>query len=247
VATASNKERVAVISGGSSGIGRSFVAALHAEGYRIFTCGRDEEKLHYIEREFPGVRTSVCDMADVSAVRAFAAFVQSFSPAVDLLISNAGALREVNFGDPAIASAELVSEVEVNLGGPIQLVASFMPALRAAAPSNIVIITSGYALAPATRAPIYSAAKAGLHSFCKGLRRQLADLRIGVTEVAPPLVNTPSVRHRTGTKLSPDDVVRTTMNSVRRGHMNVLPGSVRWLPLLLRIAPGLAEHFVSGT
>jgi uncharacterized oxidoreductase len=247
VATASNKERVAVISGGSSGIGRSFVAALHAEGYRIFTCGRDEEKLHRVEQEFPGVRTSVCDMADVGAVRAFAAFVQSFSPGVDLLISNAGIMREVNFGDPAIASAELLSEVEINLSGPIQFIASFMPALRAAAPSNIIVVSSGYALAPATRAPIYSAAKAGLHSFSKGLRRQLADLRIGVTEVAPPLVDTPSVSHRSGTKLSSDDVVRAALNGVRRGRRDVMPGSVRWLPLLLRIAPGLAERLVAGT
>lgn len=193
------------------------------------------------------MRTSVCDMANASAIRAFAASVQSFSPRVDLLISNAGVLREVNFGDAAIASAELLSEVEVNLSAPVQLIASFMPALRAAAPSNIVIVSSGYALAPATRAPIYSAAKAGLHSFSKGLRCQLVGLRIGVTEVLPPLVDTPSVRHRTGIKLSPDDIALAAMKSVRRERREVLPGSVRWLPLLLRIAPGIAERFVART
>ena len=247
MATASNKERVAVVSGGSSGIGRSFVAALHAEGYRIFTCGRDEEKLRRVEMDFPGVQTSVCDLADADAVRAFAAFVQMSGSGVDLLISNAGVMREVDFGDPAIATAELLSEVAVNLGGPVQLIASFMPALRAAAPSNIIVVSSGYAFAPATRAPIYSASKAGLRSFCKGLRRQLAGLRIGVTEVAPPLVDTPSVSHRSGTKLSPDDVARAALNGVRRGRRDVLPGSVRWLPLLLRIAPDFAERLVART
>jgi uncharacterized oxidoreductase len=60
VVPASNKARVAVISGGSSGIGRSFVAALHAEGYRIFTCGRDAAKLRRVEQAFPGVQTSGC-------------------------------------------------------------------------------------------------------------------------------------------------------------------------------------------
>ena len=247
MATAADKERVAVISGGSSGIGRSFVAALHAEGYQIFTCGRDEEKLRRVEMEFPGVQTFVCDMADVDAIRAFAAFVQSSRPGIDLLVSNAGLMREVDFSDPAIASAELLSEVEINLGGPIQLIASFMPALRAAAPSNIIVVSSGYAFAPATRAPVYSAAKAGLRSFCKGLRRQLAGLRIGVTEVAPPLVDTPSVSHRSGTKLSPDDVARAALEGVRRGRPDILPGSVRWLPLLLRIAPGFAERLVART
>ena len=247
MATASHTERVAVISGGSSGIGRSFVAALHAEGYQIFTCGRDAEKLRRVEQEFPGVQASVCDMADGNAIRAFVAFVQSSAQGVDLLVSNAGVMREVDFSDPAIASAELLSEVEINLSGPIQLIASFMPALRAAAPSNIIVVSSGYAFAPATRAPIYSAAKAGLHSFCKGLRRQLAGLRIGVTEVAPPLVDTPSVSHRSGTKLSSDDVVRAALDGVRRGRADILPGSVRWLPLLLRIAPGLTERLVART
>lgn len=245
MAKGASEPRVAVVSGGSSGIGRSFVAALHAEGYWVFTCGRDAEKLRWVEQEFPGVRTSVCDMADVDAVRAFAAFVQLSSSRVDLLISNAGVMREVDFTDPAIASAELLSEIAINLGGPIQFIASFLPALRAAAPSNVVVVTSGYALAPATHAPIYSAAKAGLRSFCKALRRQLAGLGIGVTEVAPPLVDTPAVSHRSGTKLSSDLVVRVALDGVRRGRTEILPGSVRWLPLLLRVAPGLAERVIA--
>jgi uncharacterized oxidoreductase len=186
-------------------------------------------------------------MADVDAIRAFAAFVQSSRPEVDLLVSNAGVMREMDFSDPAIASAELLSEVEINLGGPIQFIASFLPALRAAAPSNIIVVSSGYAFAPATRAPIYSAAKAGFRSFCKGLRRQLAPLRIGMTEVAPPLVDTPSVSHRSGAKLSSGDVVRAALDGARRGRSEIRPGSVRWLPLLLRIAPDLAERMVAKT
>jgi uncharacterized oxidoreductase len=240
-----------VVSGGSSGRGRAFVAALHAEGYRVFTCGRDPEKLRRLEEAFPGVHTCVCDVADADAIRAFAASVQASHPGgIDLLVSNAGVLREVDFGDPAIAASaellgEVAGEVAVNLAGPVQLIAAFMPALRAAAPSRIVVVSSGYALAPATRAPVYSAAKAGLRGFCKALRRQLAGLGIGVTEVAPPLVDTPSVSHRSGAKLSPDAVVRATLDGARRGRAEVLPGSVRWLPLLLRVAPGLAERLVA--
>lgn len=245
MATALNSERMAVTSGGSSGLGRAFVAALHAEGVRIFTCGRDPKKLRRVETEFPGVGTTICDMADVDAVRGFAAFVQSSSPGVDLLISNAGLLREVDLSDPAIASTELVSEVEINLGGPIQFVASFMPTLRIAALSNLIVVSSGYAVTPATRAPVYSAAKAGLHSFCKGLRRQVADLEISVTEVAPPLVDTPSVTHRSGPKLSSDDVVRAALNDARRGRPEIRPGTVRWLPLLMRLAPDYAEQLVA--
>lgn len=228
-AAAAGRERVAVISGGSSGI------------------RRDREKLRRLEAAFPGVHTSVCDMADAGAIRAFAALVQAFRPGVDLLVSNAGLLCEIDFGDSAIASAELLGEVVVNLADPIQLIASFMPALRAAAPSRIIVVTSGYALAPATRVPVYSAAKAGLRGFCKALRRQLAGLGIVVTEVVPPLVDTLAVRHRSGAKLPPDAVVRAALDGARRGRAEVLPGSVRWLPPLLRIAPGLAKRLGART
>ena len=243
----STRRPVAVVSGGSSGIGRAFVAALLADGYRVFACGRDADRLRQLEQECPGVQAAVCDVADADAVRRWAAATLTAAPQVDLLVSNAGILRRLDFGDPDIASADPACEVGINLAGPIQLVAAFMPGLRAAAPSRIIVVGSGYGLAPATRAPVYSASKAGLHSFCRSLRRQLAGLRIGVTEVLPPLVDTPATRHATGAKLSPDALVRDVLRGASRGAAEILPGQVRWLPLLLRIAPGLAERLVSGS
>ena len=235
---------VAVVSGGSSGIGRAFVAALHARGDRVFACGRDADRLRRLEQDHPGVRGLVCDMADAEAVRGFVAAVLDASPRIDLLVSNAGVLRSLDFADPAIGAAEPGLEVGINLGGAIQLVASAMPGLLAAAPSRVVVVGSGYGLAPSTAAPVYSASKAGLHGFCKALRRQLAASRVGITEVLPPLVDTPAVSHRHGRKLSADALVRQVLHAASRGHDEVLPGTVRWLPLLLRLAPRFAEGMV---
>ncbi len=235
---------VAVVSGGSSGIGRSFVAALHAAGYRIFSCGRDAARLRQLEQDFPGVQGLVCDMADPRAVRGFAAAVLASSSELDLLVSNAGILRMLALGDPGFAEASATSEVAINLAGPIELIGAFMPALRAAAPSRIIVVSSGFALAPSTAAPVYSASKAGLHSFCKASRRQLAPLGIGLTEVLPPLVDTPAVRTRRGAKLSPDEVVRQALRGASRNRAEILPGPVRWLPVLLRIAPGVTGRLV---
>ena len=244
---ARTRQPVAVVSGGSSGIGRAFVAALHADGYRVHACGRDAARLRRLEQDHPGVQGLVCDMADPEAIRGWAGTVLAASPQIDLLVSNAGILRTLDFTDAGIGGAEPAREVGINLAGPIQLVGCFMPGLRAAAPSRIVVVGSGYGLAPATAAPVYSASKAGLHSFCKALRRQLAAVRIGVTEVLPPLVDTPAVRHKRGAKLSPDDLARMVLRDASRGRAEILPGSVRWLPLLLRIAPGVAERLVSRT
>lgn len=239
--------RVAVISGGSSGIGRALVTALHAEGYRILTCGRDVTKLRQLEKDLPGVTGFVCDVADRKAVQAFADQALAIHPAIDLLISNAGGLKEIDFTSDDLIGIDLTSELRINTEGAIYLIAGFMPGLRRAARGSILIVSSGYALAPTTRAPIYSAAKAALHSLSKSLRRQLAPLHISVTELLPPLVDTPAVAHRTGKKMSPQDIAHAALEGVRRGEAEVCPGDVRFLPMMLRVLPSVAERIVAKT
>lgn len=239
--------RVAVISGGSSGIGRAMVAQLHTEGWRVFTCARNAAKLARLQQDFPGVTGLVCDVAERAAIEAFAAEVLGAAPKIDLLISNAGGLVEVDFTAPDLKAVDFATELRVNLEGAIHLVAAFMPGLKAAGSGAILIVSSGYALAPATRGPIYSAAKAGLHSLSKSLRRQLAPLNITVTELLPPLVDTPAVAHRPGKKVSAESVAKAALEGVRRGKKEVCPGEVRYLPWLLRLLPGTAEKIVAGT
>ncbi len=81
------------------------------------------------------------------------------------------------------------------------------------------MVSSGYALALATRAPVYDAGKAGLHAFTKALRHQLAPRGVRVVEVLPPVV------------------VAATLKAIARGRSDVLVGQTRWLPTLLRLAP----------
>ena len=114
-------------------------------------------------------------------------------------------------------------------------------------PSTSVFTALGDAPTPATRAPLYSASKAALHSLSKSLRRQLAPLGISVTELLPPVVDTPSVAHRKVAKLDPDSVAREALRGAARKAEEVRPGAVRFLPLLLRLAPRLAEAIVART
>lgn len=239
--------RVAVVSGGSSGIGRALVAELHREGWLVHTCGRDTGKLAQLERDFTGVRTAVCDVSDRSAVRHFAEKVFTETPAINLVVSNAGGLREIDFTAADLSKVDLTAELRINAEGAINLVAEFLPGLKRSSGASILVVSSGYALAPATRAPIYSASKAALHSFCIALRRQLAPLNIGVTELLPPVVDTPAVAHRKVSKLSASDVAHQALAGTASRRAEVLPGQARLLPLLLRLAPGLAQRIVAKT
>lgn len=239
--------RIAVISGGSSGIGKALVGQLHADGWRVHTCARDPDKLAALEHQFPGVQTTVCDLRDRATVRAWAASVLSIAGAVDLLVSNAGGLHEVDFCDADLANVDLTADLRGNFESAVNLIAEFMPGLRLSAGGALLIVGSGYGLAPATRAPLYSAAKAALHSLSKSLRRQLAPHGIRVTELLPPVVDTPAVAHRKVPKLSVEVVAAAAIAGALRGDSEVRPGAVRFLPLLLRLAPGFAERLVAGT
>ena len=161
------------------------------------------------------------------------------------MISNAGGLREIDFTTDNLLSLDLTAEIRSNLDGAIHLIAGFVPGLKRAAPASIIIVSSGYALAPTTRAPIYSASKAALHSLSKSLRRQLAPLNITVTEVAPPVVDTPSVAHRNVPKVPAKDVVEMALSAASKGAKEVYPGKTRLLPLMLRVASSLADDLVA--
>jgi uncharacterized oxidoreductase len=235
------------VTGGSSGIGAAFVAALHEAGWMVATCGRDRARLEQLAQRHPGVQIHVCDVADRDSVARFARELLAGVTAVDLLVNNAGGLSEIDFTRADLAAMDLTADLRVNLEGAINVTAALLPALKAAPRADLVMVTSGYALAPATRAPVYSAAKSGLRSFTKALRRQLRSSTIAVTEVVPPLVDTPAVAHRKGPKISAQQVVAETLAARRAPRLEVYPGRARQLPLLLRLAPRRIEEVLART
>lgn len=235
----------AIVTGGSSGIGRAFVASLHLSGWYVVTCGRDAGKLQQLAQAFPGIHTYQCDVSDKDAVAAFVAHASSACSDIKLLVNNAGALQELDFTQPDLLSLDLTREIRCNLEGAIHMTAGFLPALRASGHANIIMVSSGFGLLPATRAPIYSASKAGLRSFTKALRRQLEGQGITVTDVAPPSVDTPATAHYKASKISPEQVVELALDAAWRGQTEVYPGMARWLPLMMRLAPRLIERIVA--
>ncbi|MBP7338623.1 SDR family NAD(P)-dependent oxidoreductase [Niveispirillum sp.] len=237
---------MAIVSGGSSGIGRAFVEALLDQDYVVYACGRDPSRLDRLADACPDVRAITCDVTDRSAVRRFAASVARERDGIDLLISNAGGSREVDLR-VMDRCPDLTSEMRVNFEGAVNLIAEFLPLLKRAAPSALVVVGSGYGLVPSPRVPLYSASKAALHSLATTLRHDLKPLGITVTEVCPPVVDTPSVRHRQVAKMPPERVVAQTLKAASKGVATIYPGKARFLPLLNRLAPSLAQRIVART
>ncbi len=236
--------KVVVITGGSSGIGKAFAKAYNAKGHQVIACGRDQEKLKKLEVDIAGVDTFQCDVTDNASLQAFLSYIDQKYPQVDILISNAGRLDRVNFANDDLSQFDASSQINLNLTSSINVVAAFLPQLKKAAQGNIVLVSSGFGLSPAGYAPLYSAAKAGIHSFAKALRYQLKDAGIAVTEVIPPLVDTPATAQRTEAKVSAESVVTETLKAIAKGKPEALVGQTKFLPTIMRLVPRTAEKLV---
>jgi uncharacterized oxidoreductase len=239
--------RVVVVTGGNSGIGRAFVERLAADGAKVVACGRDRVTLQQLHDQNPAIEALRCDITVREDVLALVAAIRGGYGRLDVLINNAGIMEQVDLLDESVNDDRIAYEIAVNLTGTILLTRRLLPLLRTGRHPLIVMITSGYALLPATRAPTYSASKAGLHSFAMALRRQLSGAGIRVVEVLPPLIDTPATRAVRRAKMSPGALVDRVLRDIRHGRDEILPGKVGLLPILMRLVPSYVARLVAAT
>jgi len=237
--------RIVVITGATSGIGHAFAVRFVAEGAKVIACGRNEAALQKLREQLSTIEVFRGDITERSALLGLKEFIQQRFARVDVLLNNAGIMERVDLLEASVTDERIANEIAVNLTGPILLTRQLLPLLRSGRNPLIIMITSGYALLPARRAPTYSATKAGLRSFTMALRRQLRDVGIRVVEVLPPLVDTPATRSVKQPKMSPASLVDRVLREIVRGKDEILPGRVRFLPTLMRLAPTLAARVVA--
>lgn len=240
--------RGTLVTGGSSGIGLALAQALRRAGCEVLVCGRDADKLGRAAGMVPGLRTVVGDLAQPADVRRIADVATDLPGGLSILVNNAAMQRERNLfidtADDALAAT--ADEVGTNLTGLILLTTLCLPALRAAPAAAVVNLTSGLALAPKAGAPVYCATKAGVHSFTTTLRYQARTHAPGllVSEVMPPVVDTPMTAGRTVGKVAPQRVAAAIIRGLVRDHTEITIGKVRLLRVVHRIAPSVAHRMM---
>ena len=106
------------------------------------------------------------------------------------MINNAGIQREIDFRKGEQHYLQGDNEVIINLDACFHLAALFAPYFMNKKEAAIINVTSGLGIVPLVITPVYSATKAGLHSFSVSLRKQLAETSIKVFEIIPPIVDT---------------------------------------------------------
>lgn len=179
-----------LVTGGASGIGLALATRFHAAGSTVVVCGRREGKLRDARERLPGLVTRVCDVSSAGERRALVEWVTRDFPELNVLVNNAGVQRYPELAGGEGDWAESEEEIAINFEAPVHLSMLLVPHLMRQKAPVIVNISSGLAFTPLSRAPVYSATKAALHSFTLSLRHQLAETPIQVIEIAPPAVNT---------------------------------------------------------
>ena len=177
-----------LITGGGSGIGRRLAEVFHSLGNEVIIAGRRQNMLDEAVAAHPGLNSAVLDIGSEEATQSFAARMKADHPKLNVVIHNAGIMKNENVQHGELADAE--ATISTNLLGPIRLTAALLPQFLAQPHATIMTVTSGLAFAPLAMTPTYCATKAAIHSYTQSLRYQLKDTNVQVIELVPPYVQT---------------------------------------------------------
>lgn len=226
-----------LVTGGTDGIGLALARRLKLAGSTVIVVGRNAERLAAATAEsFEAIEADLSSEAGCTALLATFADRQ-----IDILINNAGMGAAFDVTAP-IDMADVDRSIFLNLNAPIRLIAGMLDPLRNRPEAMIVNITSGLAIAPSAKAPVYCATKAGLRSFTMALREQLSGTKIHVLEVLPPVVETRMTEANPHRKMPASECARQIVLAMEKGRDQANVGMTTLLYAAYNISPAIARR-----
>jgi NADP-dependent 3-hydroxy acid dehydrogenase YdfG len=179
------QQKVAVVTGASSGIGEATARMLAAQGFRVFCAARRTERVEELAAQIGGVPVT-CDVTDSESVRALA---DAVGDRCHVLVNNAGGAYGL---DPVETASEddWRTMWEVNVLGTLHVTKALLPALEATGEGIIVNVGSIAGRTAYEGGAGYTGAKHALAVMTETLRLELWDRPVRVTEVSPGMVRT---------------------------------------------------------
>jgi NAD(P)-dependent dehydrogenase (short-subunit alcohol dehydrogenase family) len=186
------ENKVAVVTGGTKGIGFSIAEALAKNNASVFICGRDEQDLNAAIGRLSStgrVAGAVCDVRDEAQVKAMLAECGKTFGGVDILVNNAGMGY---FGKTVeeMSGEEFRETLETNLFGVFYACHHALPLMKKRGGGYIINISSLAGQNPHPRMAAYNASKFGLNGFSEALMQEVRHDNIKVSYICPGSVNT---------------------------------------------------------
>jgi len=190
------RNRVALVTGGSSGIGLATARLLATEGAAVTICGRHADRLTTALRQLDGlagrVVGSCCDVSHEADVDRLFGEIESSFGRLDICVCNAGIETDEGYSTLELPSAVFDENVAVNVRGVFLTARGAARLMKAQGAGAIVAIGSSSGLVVDRRdpSPTYNATKAAVHMFARSLAVELAHFGIRVNAVAPGWIET---------------------------------------------------------
>jgi uncharacterized protein len=243
--------RVAVVTGGSSGIGAAVARSLAERGWRCVLLARGREQLERVAKEVGG-EAEPCDVADRAQVDAVVDRVGERHPAVHLLVNNAGLTRRKGFLE--LPPEQIEEMVRTNYLGGVWSLLAFLPLLEAGRPSDIVNVVSVAGTVAHGASGPYAAAKHAQLAFSRATTVELAPRGIRVHTVNPGPVETPGFPQRMLLErplvrrvvLTPERIAEAILSSIEHNRAEVVvPRYLRVAGAVQALAPATLARLVS--
>ena len=182
--------KVAIVTGGSKGIGYSIAERFLKEGAKVIICSRNKAELSKAASKL-GCNFYQLDVSDSSGVKSMSEWFSKEHGQLDILVNNAGLIRPGRISDTTEEDWDL--QINVNLKGPFLMSNKFLPHMNEG--SSILNISSTVGLRAMRGAAAYCASKGGVVNLTKAMALDLAG-KIRVNCICPAVVDTPMVDER---------------------------------------------------
>ncbi len=193
------KNRVVLITGGSSGIGLASAHKMAAAGAKVLICARGEDDLAKAKAEIEAghkgaqVFTYTADLADIASCDDLVHQITTQHGGVDILVNNAGRSIRRSIALSYDRFHDFERTMQLNYFGSLRLIMGFLPGMTAKRRGHVINISSIGVLTNAPRFSAYVASKAALDAFSRCAASEFSDKNIHFTIINMPLVRTPMI------------------------------------------------------
>lgn len=248
------KDKVVLVTGASSGIGRALAVELGKRGARVgLTARRAEELLKVageVERAGGRALALPADVRSAEEMKGVAGRVRESWGGVDVLVANAG-MSTTTFG-AELDAAEAGDVISINVIGVVNSVAAVLPEMVARRRGHLVAISSLASYRGLPKSGAYSASKAAVSTFFESLRVDLRRSGIDVTVIHPGFIRTPMTANRKRKLpflLEPEDAACRILRAVeRRARTYAFPWQLAGLVRIMKHLPNaLYDRLASNT
>jgi short-subunit dehydrogenase len=244
------RNRVVLITGAASGIGRQLALTLAAEGACIGALDRQAEALERLADDLKGkpLATAVVDVTDLASVRLAVARLEEQLGPTYLLVASAG----IGIETPAAAfrAEDIAAQIHINLIGVANSIDAVLAGMCQRRQGHLAVLSSVASYRGIPHMAGYSASKAGVNALLDALRVELRPLGIAVTTICPAWVRTPltaDIAIPTSELMEVEEAVRRILHALHaRQAFVAFPARLVWRAWLLRHSPRFLSDWLTN-